>query len=227
MRKVFSLVVGMAIAGLIAIGCSSGGSSATSTQAAAVSVSLSDPATCQAPNGPYKAVYVTITDVKASTNANAPANDPSFVDLTPNLASSPMQVNLLGPAGGQCFLAMLGSKVQLQAGSYQQIRIILAPDSQGASIANNQCGNYANCVVTSNGTAHDLALSSEAQTGLKIPSGQIANGQFTVAAGQTEDLDIDFNTPAQSVPAWPYHGPAQLVQQGPGRLVALQAQHAL
>ncbi len=194
MRKVLSLVVGMAIAGLIAIGCSSGGSSATSTQAAAVSVSLSDPATCQAPNGPYKAVYVTITDVKASTNANAPANDPSFVDLTPNLASSPMQVNLLGPAGGQCFLAMLGSKVELQAGNYQQIRIILAPDSQGASIANNQCGNYANCVVTSNGTAHDLALSSEAQTGLKIPSGQIANGQFTVAAGQTEDLDIDFNT---------------------------------
>ena len=195
MRKVLSLVVGMAIAGLIAIGCSSGGSSAsTSTQAAAVSVSLSDPATCQAPNGPYKAVYVTITDVKASTNANAPANDPSFVDLTPNLASSPMQVNLLGPAGGQCLLAMLGSKVELQAGNYQQIRIILAPDSQGASIANNQCGNYANCVVTSNGTAHDLALSSEAQTGLKIPSGQIANGQFTVAAGQTEDLDIDFNT---------------------------------
>ena len=195
MRTILSLLIGLTIAGLIVIGCSSGGSSTgTSAKAASVSVSLSDPATCQAPNGPYKAVYVTITDVKASTNANAPANDSSFVDLTPNLSSSPIQVNLLGPAGGQCFLAMLGSKVELQAGNYQQIRIILAPDSQGASIANNQCGNYANCVVTSDGTAHDLALSSEAQTGLKIPSGQIANGQFTVGAGQTEDLDIDFNT---------------------------------
>ncbi len=194
MRAIFTLVAGMSIAVLIAIGCSGGSSSSTSMKAGSVSVSLSDPATCQVPNGPYKAVYVTITDVKASTNADAPATDPSFVDLTPNLASSPMQVNLLGPAGGQCFLAMLGSKVELQAGNYQQIRIMLAPDSQGASIANNQCGNYANCVVTSDGTAHDLALSSEAQTGLKIPSGQIANGQFTVGAGQTEDLDIDFNT---------------------------------
>ncbi len=194
MRTILSLAVGMSVAVLVAIGCSGGSSSSPSMNAGSVSVSLSDPATCQAPNGPYKAVYVTITDVKASTNSNAAATDPSFVDLTPSLASSPMQVNLLGPAGGQCFLAMLGSKVELQAGNYQQIRIMLAPDSQGASIANNQCGNYANCVVTSDGTAHDLALSSEAQTGLKIPSGQIANGQFTVGAGQTEDLDIDFNT---------------------------------
>ncbi len=193
MRVILSLTAAMTISALIAIGCS-GGSSSPSMKAGSVSVSLSDPATCQAPNGPFKAVYVTITDVKASTNANAPDNDPSFVDLTPNLASSPMQVNLLGPAGGQCFLAMLGSKVELQAGNYQQIRIILAPDSQGPSISNNQCGNYANCVVTSDGNMHDLALSSEAQTGLKIPSGQIANGQFTVGAGQTEDLDIDFNT---------------------------------
>ncbi len=199
MRAILSLAVGMSVAVLIVIGCSSGSSSSPSMNAGAVSVSLSDPTTCQAPNGPFKAVYVTITDVKASTNANAAATDPSFVDLTPNLASSPMQVNLLGQANNQCFLAMLGSKVELQAGNYQQIRIMLAPDSQGPSIANNQCGNYANCVVTSDGTAHDLALSSEAQTGLKIPSGQIANGQFTVGAGQTEDLDIDFNTCASII----------------------------
>jgi hypothetical protein len=194
-RAIFSLVAGMAIAGLIAIGCSSSGPSGDpSMKAATVNVSLSDPATCQAPNGEFSHVYVAITDVKASTNANAGDNDSSFVDLTPNLASSPMQVDLLGQANNQCFLAMLGSTQELQAGSYQQIRIILAPDSQGASIANNACGSFANCVVTSNGTVHDLALSSEAQTGLKIPSGQISNGQFTVAAGQTEDIDIDFNT---------------------------------
>jgi hypothetical protein len=198
MKAVLLSIIGTSIAILVAIGCS-GGSASPSVKSGAVSVSLSDPATCQAPTGPYKAVYVTITDVKASTDANAGANDASFVDLTPDLASSPMQVNLLGQANNQCFLAMLGSKVELQAGSYQQIRIILAPDSKGPSISNNQCGNYANCVVASDGAAHDLALSSEAQTGLKIPSGQIANGQFTVGAGQTEDLDIDFNTCASIV----------------------------
>jgi hypothetical protein len=42
-------------------------------------------------------------------------------------------------------------------------------------------------------TPQPLLLSSESQTGIKIPSGQIAGGQFVVAAGQTKDLDIDFN----------------------------------
>jgi hypothetical protein len=48
-------------------------------------------------------------------------------------------------------------------------------------------------------TPQPLLLSSESQTGLKIPSGQIAEGQFVVAAGQTEDLDIDFNACASIV----------------------------
>ena len=44
-----------------------------------------------------------------------------------------------------------------------------------------------------------LLLSSEAKTGLKIPSGQIASGNFTIVAGQTKDLDIEFNTCASIV----------------------------
>jgi protocatechuate 3,4-dioxygenase beta subunit len=46
---------------------------------------------------------------------------------------------------------------------------------------------------------HQPLLSSESKTGLKIPSGQIAAGGFTIAAGQTKDLDIDFNTCASIV----------------------------
>ena len=195
MRPYISFSAVALFAALIIAGCSSGSSKTSATPlATTVNVSLSDPAACQAPNGQFSHVYVTITDVKASTNANAPSGDPSFVDLTPNLSSAPMQVDLLGQANNQCFLAMLGSTTQLQAGSYQQIRIILAPDSQGPSIPSNACGSYANCVVTSNGSVHDIALSSESKTGLKIPSGQIANGGFNVGTGQTEDLDIDFNT---------------------------------
>jgi hypothetical protein len=44
-----------------------------------------------------------------------------------------------------------------------------------------------------------LKLASEAQSGLKIPSGQIAGGKFTIAAGETKDLDIDFNACASIV----------------------------
>ena len=83
--------------------------------------------------------------------------------------------------------------MQLQPGSYQQIRIILADNS--ATVSNNACGSSANCVVlAADSSVHTLQLSSESKTGLKIPSGQIASGAFTISAGQTKDLDIDFIT---------------------------------
>src|ERR1700756_5054119 len=62
----------------------------------AVSVMMSDPATCAAPDGPFAHVYVTITDVQAHMSATAGDNDSGWVDLTPNLAKSPKQVDLLG-----------------------------------------------------------------------------------------------------------------------------------
>jgi len=81
----------------------------------------------------------------------------------------------------------------LQPGSYQQIRIMLA--SNATVVANNVCGSSANCVMLSSApnAAQPLLLSSEAKTGIKIPSGQIVGGQFMIATGETKDLDIDFN----------------------------------
>jgi Domain of unknown function (DUF4382) len=170
-----------------------GGNSGAASGMASVNLHISDPATCEAPAGPFSHVYVTITDVQVSTSSSAGANDSGWVDLTPHLSSAPKQIDLLGQANNQCFLADLGDALQLQPGSYQQIRLILAPD--GTSISNNACGSDANCVVlAADNSVHDLLLSSEAKTGIKIPSGQIAGGEFTIAAGQTMDLDIDFST---------------------------------
>ncbi|HLY39730.1 MAG TPA: DUF4382 domain-containing protein [Terracidiphilus sp.] len=182
----------LVLAGIL-VACSSyttNSSSGTGT----VNVMLSDPATCSTPNGPFAHVYVTITDVQANVSSSAGSNDSSWVDLTPDLSNSPKQVDLLGQANNQCFLAQLGDNQELQAGTYQQIRLILADNS--ASISGNACSNSANCVMlTSDPSApHALQLSSEAKTGIKIPSGQIAGGSFTIAAGQTKDLDIDFMT---------------------------------
>jgi Domain of unknown function (DUF4382) len=185
---------------LLVVGVLMGGcGQSTGNQPGFVNLSISDPPTCSAPSGPYSHVFVTVTDVQIHTSANAGANDAGFVDLTPNLKNSPRQVDLLAQATTECFLTMLGSKVQIPAGTYQQIRVFLAPD--GTSVSNNQCtGNAANCVVlTSDGSVHDLKLASEAQSGLKIPSGQIAGGQFTIGNGQTKDLDIDFNACASIV----------------------------
>lgn len=143
-----------------------------------------------APNGPFEHVYVTISDVRVNTSPSAGDTDSNWVDLTPNLAKAPVQVDLLGPATNGCFLASLGDSLQLRAGSYQQIRLMLTSTAPGT----NACGSSANCVVLNTGAVSPLLLSSETQTGIKIPSGQIANGGFTIAAGETKDLDIDFNT---------------------------------
>ena len=136
-----SSIVTLAVA-LGLVGCSGSGSSQTGL----VNTSISDPPTCSAPSGPYTHVFVTVTDVKIHTNANAGPNDAGWVDLTPTLQNNPQQVDLLAQASTECFLAMLGSKTEIQAGTYQQIRVFLAPDN--TSIASNQCSaNLANCVV--------------------------------------------------------------------------------
>ena len=187
-------LVSLAAVTIFLVACSSTmTTTSTGSGMGQVSVMVSDPATCQSPSGPFSHVYVTITDVQANVSSTAGDNDMGWTDLTPNLAKTPMQVDLLGQATNGCFLATLGDKMELQPGSYQQIRIILADNS--ATVTNNACGSSANCVVlAADSSVHTLQLSSEAKTGLKIPSGQIASGAFTIAAGQTKDLDIDFIT---------------------------------
>jgi hypothetical protein len=187
---------GVALAGAIVLGCSSNTSPAnTATGMATASVMVSDPSTCQAPNGPYAHVYVTVADVRAHVNANAGDADAGWVDLTPKLSAAPQQIDLLGLANNQCFLASLGDPLELQPGNYQQLRVILADNL--ATVGGkglNACTSTANCVVLNDGSTYPLQLSSESKTGIKIPLGQIANGGFNVAAGQTKELDIDFNT---------------------------------
>jgi len=199
-RTALSLAGGMAlVALLLLVACSGGGSSSTTSSPGMVNTTISDPSTCTAPSGPYSHVYVTIADVKIHQSGSAGATDAGWVDLTPNL--TPTQVDMLGLANNSCFLASLGSNVALTAGSYQQIRVILLDNSKGSQVSNNKCGsNAANCVVLgSDSSVHPLALSSESQTGIKIPSGQMAGGQFTINSGEARDLNIDFNACASVV----------------------------
>ena len=191
----FVLPAALILAMAFWIGCSSSSSSA---KMANVQVTLSDPVTCASPQGPFSHIYVTVTDVLIHQSATASDSDPGWVDLTPNLKSNPVQVDLLGVAN-QCFLAQLGSN-GIPAGSYQQIRILLAASSTGMS--NNKCGSGANCLMLTSdpmGTPQALQLSSESHTGIKIPSGQIAGGKFVVAAGDNKDLNLDFDACASIV----------------------------
>ena len=197
-RVLFCGIVIVSTIALFLTGC--GGVNSHSGAPAMVSVAVSDPATCSGPQGPFSHIFLTITDVKINADASAGDNDAGWIDLTPNLQQNPQQVDMLGQANNQCFLAMLGSAIELQPGSYQQIRVILASD--GTTIQGNQCGSSANCVMLSSdstNTPQPLLLSSQSKTGLKIPPGQIAGGQFVIAAGETKDLDVDFDACASIV----------------------------
>ena len=188
-RVLFALVL-LSLVG-IWVACSGGNSSTTPNSAmGSVTTVLSDPTTCGPPNGIFTHVFITVTDVKIHQSATAGASDAGWVDLTPGM--TPQTIDLLGNPNNQCFLAQLSNgSVALQAGSYQQIRIVLA-----GSGTNSSCGNAGpNCVVLAADPSHPqaLQLSSQDQTGIKIPSGQIAGGQFTIGAGQSKDLDVHFD----------------------------------
>ena len=203
-----SLVFVLAIAAMTA-GCGGGGGDGgitpsstgggtTSPSGGATSASatttLSDPAPC---TNTYDHAWITVTGVLAHMNANGSSG---FTDLTPTLHANPVQVDLLSAPNTDCLLSTLGNNVAITAGTYQQIRILLlansAPPGGVTPPSPNNCAaagaNVFNCVqLHSDGSIHALSLPSEANTGIKIPPGQL--GPLTVAAGQAVDIDIDFN----------------------------------
>jgi Domain of unknown function (DUF4382) len=196
-----SAILALAVISLL-IACGESNQPPMSGGTGFISTRMSDPATCSAPTGPFSQVIVTVTQVRAHRSATAPDNDAGWVDLTP-ANMTPVQVDLLGTHSAQCFLAQLGTNVQIPAGTYQQIRVILLDNSQTQTLGNNnQCGagNGVNCVVlTSDGSTHRLNLSSEANTGIKLNTGQISGGSFTVESGQTANINLNFNACASIV----------------------------
>lgn len=202
------------VVALIVISCGGGPAPMQSLASGTVTVSISDPPSCAAPTGATPAttppgafsdVWVTIVSVKAHISATADPASSGWQELAPQLNSAPMQVNLLKlPAQGQCLLAQLGS-AELPAGDYQQIRLILlangATSTPPSSNACAQLGNVFNCAQNGSGL-HELKLASEAQTGLKIPPGQMMGGPLHVAAGQSVDLNIDFDACSSITPSF-------------------------
>lgn len=192
------------IAAGLAAGCGGGSYSApmSSTATGTVVVSISDPPSCKNPNGTFEHVYITVRSVQAHIDPNATDSSSGWQELAPQLANQPMQIDLFSAAQTNCVLAQLGS-ASLPAGSYQQIRLLLVSNSPAASDAvpsTNACaGNGYNCVVLSDGSIHELNLSSQANTGLKIPPGQIVGGPIQISPGQNIDLNIDFNACASIV----------------------------
>ncbi|WP_430869489.1 DUF4382 domain-containing protein [Cupriavidus basilensis] len=141
-------------------GFSSGGSGT-------LNVSMTD-----APSCGFDHVFVTVSGVRVHTDPNADVNGSGWVDVT---VSPPLRIDLLSLTNGA--LATLG-QTSLAAGTYQQIRLVLALNGAGA---------LANSVVPTGGTEQALDTPSAAQAGIKIIR------SFTVARGTLTGLVLDFD----------------------------------
>src|SRR5260370_18128915 len=194
----------LALVGLAAVFVSCGGYTSLTSNGGmgTINVSITDPPSCEFPNGSFRHVFISIRSVQAHISASADDNSAGWQELAPQLMSQPMQIDLFAAGSNSGLLKMLGWNTPLPAGNYQQIRLLLVPNDGGSGPvpASNHCnGQGFNCVVLQDGSIHELNLSSQANTGLKIPPGQIVGGPISVGAGQTVDLNIDFNACASII----------------------------
>lgn len=161
------LMGGLAAASLVACSGGSGsGSGGTPTSTGTVSFAMTDAPAC---GGQYESVFVTVTGL-AVTGNDGQTHSVAF-------PTAPTPIDLLTLTGTKS--AGLGDPIALPAGTYNQTRLILAPNEPGKAPA-----NY---VITAAGAEVPLTTPSAQQSGFKII------GPFTVDAGNTVDVVVDFN----------------------------------
>jgi hypothetical protein len=156
-------------AAALLVACGGGGNSNSGT----LRVSLTDAQTCS-----YKQVFVTVDRVRVHRSATATDSASGWEEL---VLSPPQRVDLMTLSNG-AFQAL--GTMPLPAGTYQQVRLVLADNGDGPE--------YANQLTLPNDRTAALSTPSAQQSGLKL------NVHMTIEAGQTTELVLDFD-PCKSV----------------------------
>ncbi len=159
--------LGLLASGLVACG---GGSDGSST--GTLKLAMTDAPACG-----YDHVYVTVNKIRVHQSASADGAAAGWSEL-----SIPAQrIDLLSLNNG--VLQELGS-LPLPAGTYQQVRLVLADNPNNPSPGNP----LANALVLS-GTTNEIALSTPSgqQSGYKLQA------HFDVQGGQVADMVLDFD----------------------------------
>ena len=163
-RPTHPLASTLAAAALLAACGGGGSSSATGT----LRLSLTDAPACG-----YDNVWVTVERVRVHQSGSAGDGDAGWSEV---VLATPTRVDLLTLTNGT--LMPLG-QTALPAGSYNQLRLVLA--------ANTAANPLANSIRPTGGSETALTTPSAQQSGLKL------NIQIDVPAGQVADFAIDFN----------------------------------
>ena len=156
-------------------------------------------------------IFVTLQGIEANRSAMADDDSPDWQELAPQLATVPIQLDLVAHNSDSCESNVL-SDVTVPADTYRQIRLRL---SSGLAETNepipqeNGCGSIGfNCIVKADGGTRALILSSQ-MLRVRIPPDQIAGGSFRILAGTAANLTIEFS-PSSSL-VFPAEGDVRLV----------------
>ena len=156
-----------AVAAAAVLAACGGGGGSDSGATGTLQLSLTDAPSC------YEHVYVTVEKARVHSSGAAADADAGWHDLT---LATPKRIDLLNLTNG--VLEELGS-MPLPAGSYSQLRLVLADNSNADPLAN--------AVQPIGGALVPLRTPSAQQSGLKL---QV---HFDVEAGKMIDLVLDFD----------------------------------
>lgn len=142
-------------------------------------------------------VLITLRGIEANPNSVAAQDSPEWQELAPQLATNPVQIDLMATAiSGVSCTSRLTRESTVPASVYRQIRLRLVSDNgepgETLSLHNECSGSGFNCVVDANGHEHALALENGARD-LLITSDRITAGSFNVLPDTSTNLSIVFD----------------------------------
>lgn len=162
--KPLHIALPLVVAAAAIAGCGGGSSTGNGTLRLAIT---------DAPACGYDEVNVTVEKVRVHRSDRAGDADPGWSEI---VLPTPQRLDLLALTNG--VLVELG-ETELPAGTYTQMRLVLARNGNGAP--------YANSVLPTGGDETALTTPSAQQSGLKL------NVNMTVAADEVADFVLDFD----------------------------------
>jgi len=172
-HNLLKLVIILCVFALICIGCGGGGGGSDGGGTGTLSVGLTDSSTSK-----YLAIYVTIDEVQVNKKKSSNGNSGWRTVATPMKT-----YNLLKLVNG---ITEILSEDELEAGTYQQIRLIIGKTAESENNINGEPHPDANYVVLNDGSYVSLKIPSGFQTGVKLVH------NFVVEDGSFVELVLDF-----------------------------------
>lgn len=136
-------------------------------------------------------VFVTLQGIQLHSSAVANTNSPDWLEIAPQLANEPRQIDLMGSPVPETLV----ERAAIPAGTYHQVRLLFLRDSGGYAgklSRESACGEARNnCVVLADGRVQPLGWPAEVSAVL-VTSENINGSSLEVVPGGRTDLLLSF-----------------------------------